>query len=66
MRGRALRISRNQLVVRALERELREGSGWSTGFFDRLVDRDPGLGASVDGPFRVVKAERRSRSSRSP
>ncbi len=65
-KARALRISRNQLVVRALEREVREGSDWSTGFFDRLADRERGLGASVDELLRVVKAARRSRSPRSP
>ena len=35
-KARALRISRNQLVVRALEREVRDLSDWSPGFFERL------------------------------
>jgi hypothetical protein len=32
-KAKALRVSRNQLVVRALEREVRDGSDWSPGFF---------------------------------
>jgi predicted transcriptional regulator len=40
-RARALRISRNRLILRALERELEQGPEWSAGFFEKLraVDR---------------------------
>jgi predicted transcriptional regulator len=63
-KARALRISRNQLVVRALEREVREGSDWSPGFFERLADSNSELAASVDELMQAVKAARRSKSPR--
>ena len=46
-KARALRISRNQLVVRALEREVRAGADWSPGFFERLSQ------AGVRRSFRI-------------
>ena len=63
-RARALRISRNQLVVRALERELRTGSDWSSGFFERLAEQDPGRSNDVDELLRAVRQARRSKSPR--
>lgn len=33
--------SRNRLIVRALERELREDPGWSAGFFEEMAAADP-------------------------
>ncbi len=41
-RAMALGISRNRLIVRALERELKAGSDWSPGFFDRTGICIPG------------------------
>lgn len=38
-RARSLRISRNRLIVRALERELSFEGDWSPGFFERLAER---------------------------
>jgi hypothetical protein len=35
-RARVLKISRNRLIIRALEKEIAEGSEWSAGFFDAL------------------------------
>jgi len=63
-KARALRISRNQLVVRALEREVREGSDWSPGFFERLAESNSELAASVDELMQAVKAARRSKAPR--
>lgn len=63
-KARALRISRNQLVVRALEREVREGSDWSPGFFDRLAEGDSELSEWVDELLREVKTSRRSKGPR--
>ena len=60
-KAKALRISRNQLVVRALERELRDGADWSPGFFDRLAERDRGTAEAVDELVREVKKARRSK-----
>lgn len=47
-KARALGMSRNRLIVRALERELISGSDWSPGFFDQLksVDADTAEAAS--------------------
>src|SRR5262249_6183398 len=35
-KARALKMSRNRLIVRALERELTSGADWSPEFFERL------------------------------
>ncbi len=60
-KAKALRISRNQLVVRALERELGDGSDWSPGFFERLSERDGGTAEAVDELVREVRKARRSK-----
>ncbi len=60
-KAKALRISRSQLIVRALERELHEASGWSTGFFERLSELDPGTAKAVDELLRDVRKARRSK-----
>jgi predicted transcriptional regulator len=62
-RARALRISRNRLVVRALERELKEGNDWSPGFFERLAETDRETKEAVD---ELVEAVRRARTSKGP
>jgi metal-responsive CopG/Arc/MetJ family transcriptional regulator len=63
-RARALRISRNQLVVRALEHELQGGADWSPGFFERLsvVDRD--TAEDVEHLLQAVRKARRSKPAR--
>jgi len=63
-RARALQISRNQLVVRALEREVGGGSDWSPGFLEQLGQVDPELSASVDELVRGVRSARRSKGPR--
>ena len=63
-RARALQISRNQLVVRALEREVGGGSDWSPGFLEQLGHVDPELSASVDELVRDVRSARRSKGPR--
>ncbi len=60
-KARSLQISRNQLVVRALEREVREVSGWSPGFFERLAERDPEISEAVDALIRQVRKARPSK-----
>lgn len=62
-RARALRISRNQLVVRALERELRDGSDWSPGFFERLSQVDARTAKDVDDMLRAIRKGRRSKAA---
>ena len=63
-KARSLRISRNQLVVRALEREVREVSDWSPGFFELLAERDPEITETVDALVRDVRKARRSKPAR--
>lgn len=62
-RARALRISRNRLIVRALERELAETSEWSTGFFDELSQTDA---ATKDAVEEMLRGALERRSSKDP
>lgn len=62
-RARALRVSRNRIIVRALEREVRNPSGWSPEFFDRLRDVDEDTAGAVD---QLLAAVRRGRRSKTP
>lgn len=62
-RAKALRISRNRLIINALERELTSGSDWSTGFFDELRSVDEEVVDAVDEMLIAVK---RARTSKSP
>lgn len=61
-KARALRISRNKLVVRALEREVQEGADWSPGFFERLSERDAETAKAADEMLRVIRKARRSKT----
>jgi metal-responsive CopG/Arc/MetJ family transcriptional regulator len=63
-KARALRISRNQLVVRALEHEIDGRADWSPGFFARLSDVDPSTAADVDALLEAVQKARRSKPAR--
>lgn len=63
-RAKSLRLSRNRLIVRALERELREDNDWTPGFFDRLREAGPGLSATVDAMVEHVRRGRRSKPAR--
>jgi hypothetical protein len=62
-RAKALGISRNKLIVQALEKELQQSSGWSPGFFDRLRELDAETAKEFDESMKVVK---RMRSSKGP
>jgi hypothetical protein len=59
-RAKALGISRNKLIVRALEREL-ESSDWSPGFFDRFKPLDPETARLFKQTMSVVRKTRRSK-----
>jgi metal-responsive CopG/Arc/MetJ family transcriptional regulator len=63
-RAQALRISRNRLIVQALERELAEGETWSEGFFDRLSAVGAATAGAVDEMLAEVRARRRSKAPR--
>jgi hypothetical protein len=62
-RAKALGISRNRLIVRALERELADASAWTPGFFEALEHSEPGDDAAVDD---MLAAIRRGRSTKGP
>jgi hypothetical protein len=60
-RARALKISRNRLIVRALERELNEATEWSPGFLEQLADEDSEVAAAVDELSSAIRKGRRSK-----
>ena len=62
-KARALKMSRNRLILRALERELAPGSDWSPGFFERLSGVDSETVTAVD---ELLEAVRRARKSKPP
>lgn len=63
-KAKALRISRNQLIVRALEREISAGSERSPGFAERLAERDAATTRDVDELLADIVAARRSKPAR--
>ena len=62
-KAKALRISRNQLVVQALEREVQDAE-WSVGFFERLADTNSETSSAVDDMMREIRKTRRSKPAR--
>ncbi|MBK9260273.1 MAG: ribbon-helix-helix protein, CopG family [Polyangiaceae bacterium] len=63
-RAKYLRISRNRLIVQALERELRATDEWSPGFFERLEETDAATAAAVEEMLDAVLRARRSKKPR--
>lgn len=63
-RARALKMSRNRLIVKAIERELRGGPDWSPGFFERLGEADAATADAVDEMLASIRAARRSKEPR--
>jgi predicted nucleic acid-binding protein len=53
-RARALRVSRESVIVRALERELAAPEEWSNGFFEALARVDEPTRQAVDELLSVV------------
>jgi hypothetical protein len=60
-RAKALRVSRNRLIVQALERAVSERSGWAPEFLDRLRETDDETAPAVDDLIVVVRRARRSK-----
>ena len=57
-KARALRVSRNRVIVDALERDLAAPTGWSEQFFHRLSDTDAPTSADVEDMQRAITAAR--------
>ena len=60
-RAKALGISRNRLVVRALEQAVSVRSAWSPEFLEHLRNVDQETSAGVDELLAAVKRARRSK-----
>ena len=63
-RARKLGVSRNRLIIRALERELGAGVDWTPGFFERLRAREAGIERAADEMLAAIRAGRRSKPPR--
>lgn len=59
-KAKSLKISRNRLIVRALEREIGE-PGWPPGFFEQLRGATGGAGEALRDSLAAVRANRRSK-----
>ena len=62
-RAKALGVSRNRLIVRALERAINDRSDWAPEFLHKLRNADPIVGKTVDRLVAEVTAARRSKRS---
>ena len=60
-KARALKISRNRLIVQALEREVTEGSNWSVNFFGQLESPETGVEDAADEMLKAIRSQRRSK-----
>ena len=60
-RAKALGVSRNRLIVRALERAVSDRAGWAPEFLAKLRTVDDESVAAVDDLLTDVKQARRSK-----
>ena len=60
-KARALRLSRNRVIVNALERDLAAPSAWSPGFFERLGDTDAATRDAIDEMRDAITVARSSK-----
>ena len=63
-RAKALGVSRNRLIVRALERAMTERTNWTPEFLERLRRVDRETSDAVDELLADVKHARRSKEPR--
>ncbi len=63
-RAKALGVSRNRLIVKALERAVSERVTWAPEFLERLRTVDDDTVQAVDELLNNVKQARRSKSPR--
>jgi metal-responsive CopG/Arc/MetJ family transcriptional regulator len=62
-RAQALKISRNRLIVQAVEREVTAGADWSLRFFEILAPADQEITSAVDELVAAVQSTRRSKKA---
>jgi metal-responsive CopG/Arc/MetJ family transcriptional regulator len=62
-RARAMKVSRNRLIVRALERELSDDRDWSPHFFQRLEQTSAASATAVEQMLIHIRQSRRSKSA---
>lgn len=60
-RAKARKISRNRLIVQALEREVTKGGDWPEGFFEKLQSADPELVEAIGEMSAAIESSRRSK-----
>jgi hypothetical protein len=60
-KARGLRVSRNRLIIRALEREVSGGIDWSPDFFSRLRNPGSDLSTAADETLMHIRERRKSR-----
>ena len=60
-KARAIGVSRNRLIVRALERELAPSAGWTPGFFEALSHVSAETASAVDELHAHIRKSRRSK-----
>jgi hypothetical protein len=60
-RARALKISRNKLIIQALKHEVTGGADWPAAFWQELEHADPELVQAVEDMSRSIQANRRSK-----
>lgn len=60
-RAKALGVSRNRLIVRALEQAVSDRSAWTPGFIEELRDVDSETAAAADELLATIKRSRRSK-----
>lgn len=61
-RAKALRISRNRFIVRAVERELDRETEWSPGFFEFLEEIEPEDARAIDEMLETIESRRSSKA----
>lgn len=60
-KARALKVSRNRLIVQALEREVTRGSEWSPEFVKHFTSVEPDVKIAVDEMMQAIQKNRRSK-----
>jgi predicted transcriptional regulator len=61
--AKRLGVSRNRVIVGALERELARETAWSPGFFEALSPLARGDAEALDGMLATIRARRSSKAA---